>query len=299
MIPIKNKLDNSHRGENPSLNRILDAYLKKQGKHKPYLEPGQTFFWDSEYFHLDKSTLFRGASKEQKRLILERCTQDLVSESYFVEKSAAAYCGKMMLLAETTEIAQVYSMIANEEAIHLQWITPYMDLEARHSPEGPFLKFLSSLIETCDFNLLPYLVQIILEGWGLHHYKRLANGCLNDQLKSVFLAIVRDEALHHHAGEVIFDASKASPEQHLFIEDCLKTFADMVRMGPQQIVTAVDEVMGGISLKDKKRLLIDIGAEDAIAEKLNLLKELMLQPGVEKTVQKLELTGYFSPQGAR
>lgn len=295
VIPIENRLDKPHIGANKKLGKILDAYIKKQGRHKPYLDHNQSFYWDAEHYHLHTSTLFQQASAEQKRRILEKCSQNLISESYFVEKSAAAYCGKMMLLAETTEIAQTYSMIANEEAIHLQWITPFIHEGARHCPQGFFLKFLSSLIEECDAHLLPYLVQIILEGWGLHHYKNLARQCLNGDLRDIFLSIVRDEALHHHAGEVIFDAHKTTDSQHVTIEECLKTFCEMVRVGPVDVIGAVEEELGGLNHAEKKQLFDEIDGFTSTLKKLNLLKELMLQPGMEKTVQRLEDQHFFTP----
>lgn len=294
-ILLQNRLDNSHQNEIPRLHRIITAYLKIQGKYRPYVEDNKPFYWDADHFNLHKSTLFLQATDQQQYTILEKCSQDLISESYFVEKSAFAYCAKMMLLAENTEIAQVYSMIANEEAIHLEWITPYMDVDKRHGSPGEFFKFLSYLIETCDANLLPYLVQIILEGWGLQHYKKLAHGCLDERLKGVFLDIVRDEALHHHTGEVVFSARQATESQYFFIEECLKSYADMVRFGPQQVVNAIDEALGGINKKDRTQLLIEIEARATSIEKLALLKNLMVQPGIEPIVQKLDAEGYFTP----
>jgi len=294
LIKIENRLNNSHRGEDKKINKILDAYLKIQGKQKKFQEKQQTYYWGPEHFNLHQSSLFMQSTPEQQRSILEKCSRNLISESYFVEKSASAYCAKMMMLANTTEIAQTYSMIANEEAIHLAWLTPYMPIEDRHDPKGAFLQFLSSLIEECDSNLLPYLVQIILEGWGLHHYKSLARDCLNEQLKSVFLDIMRDEALHHHTGEVIFDHSQVTDSQHLFLEKCLKTYAEMVRVGPQDLILSLEETLGGISPAEKRKLLLDIEYQKTTTQKLALLKELMTQPGMEKTVQKLENEGYFT-----
>ncbi len=294
LIPMQNRLSNSHRGEVKKLSMIINAYLKLQGKHKNYIEAEQNIYWDAEYFNLNKSSVFVNASQEHRQLILRLCSKNLISESYFVEKSAFAYCSKMMLLAETTEISQVYSMIANEEAIHLEWITPYMDLEDRHRPQGEFLKFLSYLIEECDANLLPYLVQVILEGWGIHHYKSLAGGCKNERLKNIFLDIVRDEALHKHTGEVVFNAAQTTEAQKKFIEETLKVFAQMGQAGPVDVLTAVEEVIGCLSQVDQETFMLEIGAKESSAQKLALLKDLMIQPGIEYIVQKLEEEGYFT-----
>lgn len=292
-IPIENRLHRSHQGQDKKITRIIDAYLKLQGKFQTYDKPYHDYFWGPEHYNLHKSKLFLQATEEQQVQILQRCSRSLVAESYFVEKSAFAYCAKMMLLADTTEIAQVYSMIANEEAIHLEWITPYMDVSERDSPQGEFFVFLSDLIETCDANLMPYLVQVILEGWGLQHYKSLAKGCQHPNLKAIFLNIARDEALHHHTGEVVFNASRMTAQQHLFMEDCLKKYTEMVRYGPQFVVAIVDEVLGGMSITDKLEFLTNIGARETAQQKLALLKKLMIQPGTEHTVQKLDEEGYF------
>jgi hypothetical protein len=293
LIQIKNRLDNSHREDNGKLKRILTAYLKIQGKQKKFQE-SQSFFWSAVHFKLHQSSLFKQAEEKKQHLILEKCSMNLIQESYFVEKSASAYCAKMMLTAKTTEIAQTYSMIANEEAIHLEWITPYMPIADRHVPKGHFLRFLSNLIEECDPALLPYLVQVILEGWGLHHYKELASDCLNENLKSIFLDIVRDEALHHHTGEVVFDGQNLTEKQLQYIEECLKAYAEMVRVGPLDLMEAVEEVLGPLSSLEKQQFLKEIEADQATLKKLALLKQLMIQPGLEATVQKLEDQGFFT-----
>jgi len=292
VVPLKSLLDLEHHGKNEKLNRILDAYLKIQGRQKNFQE--KNYYWGPEHYGLHLSSLFLKASIEQQSAILSKCSQNLIAESYFIEKSASAYCAKMMLLAKSIEVAQTYSMIANEEAIHLEWISPYMPVEKRHNPEGPFLQFLSSLIETCEPNLLAYLVQVILEGWGVHHYKDLARNCIDPSLKSIFLDIVRDEALHHHTGIVVFDPECVTYSEQLFIEDCLKTYAKMVKAGPIALLSAIAEVLGELSKEDKSLLLEEIEADQEIQKKLNLLKKLMLQPEMEKIVQKLEDEGYFS-----
>lgn len=291
-IQIKNRLDRSHRGDNRKLKRILTAYLKIQGKEKKFQEP-QSFFWPAVHFKLHQSSLFKKAGEKEQRLILEKCSMHLIRESYFIEKSASAYCAKMMLTAKTTEIAQTYSMIANEEAIHLEWITPYVSVADRHLPKGEFLRFLSSLIEECDPDLLPYLVQVILEGWGLHHYKELAQDCLNENLKSIFLDIVRDEALHHYTGEVVFDGQNLTAKQLQYIEECLKIYTEMVRMGPIDLIESVEQVIGPISSLQKLHFLEEIEADQTTLKNLALLKQLMTQPGLEATIQKLEDEGFF------
>jgi hypothetical protein len=239
--------------------------------------------------------LFLNASIEQQFLILRGCSHDLLHEAYFIEKSGLAYCAKMVLLAETTEVAQAYSLIGADEATHLQWISAYIPSGSRALPTGAFLTFLTSLIEEGDANCLAYLLQIILEGWGLQHYKSLAAACLEPHLQTIFMDIIRDEALHQQTGAILFQPGKLTQTQQRFLLDSLAQFLEMIRVGPVAVVDQVERVLGHLNQQQKQQLMQQLGGPAVTAKKLSIIQHLMALPGCEHFIQKLAAQRLFEP----
>lgn len=299
-VPVRTGLEEPHREPAGSpVARLLEGQLKKLNRMQAFTEQERIALWPASFFGLDRVRYFAEASAELQAEVIGRCSGDLVIESYFVEKSALSYCAKMILLAETTEIKQVYSHIAADEATHLQWVTPYVEEQERTSGGGPFLQFVSSLVEQCDANTLAYLVQVILEGWGLHHYASLWKHCLDPNVARLFQQLHRDEAMHHHAGEIVFNAMKVSKDQRNFIIDSLCTYAEFVRVGPQGVVTCLEHSLGGFNQDQRSQVFKELEAEITSADKLKMLRSLMLAPGMERYVEAVEERGGFIPLDAR
>lgn len=295
-VPVHIGLVEPHctAAESP-LAKLLEGRLKALGKTQPLPQQGVYDFWPASFYNLDRVGLYNDASADQKRKILCRCARGLLHEAYFIEKSGLSYCAKMILLAETTDVKQAYSHIAADEATHLQWITPYIPEEERGRPSGAFLEFLGGLVEQCDANTLAYLVQVILEGWGLHHYSRLAKGCLDSNLQNLLRHIYRDEAMHHRAGEIVFDGRLVSSSDEKLIANALRTYTEFVRVGPQEIVTAVEQVLGGLSSQQKLTVFTELQCERTSAKKLNILRDLMSVPAMESQIASLEEMNCFTP----
>lgn len=292
-------LDEADLQSDPELSRIIESHLKSRGRDLPAGSADLDSWWDAEYHGLHQVTLFQKATREQQREILAGCARQLLNEAYFIEKSGTAYCAKMILLAESTSIRQVYGLIAADEATHLQWIRPFIEESDRGTPDGPLLQFLSNLIERCDMNSLAFLVQIILEGWGLNHYRHLSRRCRHGALRDVFHAIYKDEALHHHTGEVVFDPKLVdTKDQQSLIRESLRGYSEMVRIGPQGTVTLMDQVLGGLDRKRKTEVFAELECEAQSQQKLTLLKKLMWGPGRERYVAELDNQGGFIPYSA-
>jgi hypothetical protein len=276
---------------------LIHAFLKKGGRVQPHtINP--TPLWPADFFHLDKSSLFQRSPIEEQYQILSYCTQDLLNESYFIEKIGIAYAAKLVLLSPSTEAKQLFSFIGADEATHLEWILPYIPEAIRTQPTGPLLALITQITQLNNANLLYYLVQIILEGWGLKHYKSLSQYCLDPYFKTILDRILQDEALHHHSGKILFSSDTLTAPELYIIKDTLKAYCDLVRVGPQAVIKAVDKVKGGLSRKTQIELFNDLEGEQSAKEKLDLLFKLMNQPGLEKIVQELCIEGYFTPYAA-
>ncbi|HEY9683550.1 MAG TPA: ferritin-like domain-containing protein [Drouetiella sp.] len=299
-IDVSNNLGAPHAGKDSPLYRMISS---KAGSGQSVV--GGTFLspdsidhsglWSAGWWGLDTSSVFAKFSSEQQKEVLCNCNQSLLKEAYFIEKSGLAYSAKMILTARNTDEAQLFAFIGSDEAKHLAWIEPYVPAQQKLSPAGHFLAFLSSLIEEYPPNLLPYLVQVILEGWGLDHYSRLAKSCLDSDLAAIFASILKDEALHHRSGAVLFESCKLSSRDFSLIEDALQQYTMMVRVGPQSTLSIVDRVAGGLAEGELQDVLIALHHEDETLRKLQLLKSLMKQPQVDHLVQMLDAESCFLP----
>lgn len=289
------RLEEPDRDTGSPIAHIVESHLSSRDRNRDSSEVCPSTLWEPSFFGLDRVTRFEKAGDEEKREILAGCARNLLNEAYFIEKSGSAYCARMILLAETTEMRQVYSLIAADEATHLQWIRPFVEETDRSRPDGALLGFLGELIGECDANTLAFLVQIILEGWGLHHYRDLSQNCRDAALKQVFHSIYKDEALHHHTGEVVFDPARATRGDDSLIRSSLRTYTEMVRVGPQGVAGVINRVLGGLNRTEAVRLFTELDTERQSRKKLLLLRDLMLGPGREHYVEELEVRDAFIP----
>jgi hypothetical protein len=251
--------------------------------------------WEASWWGFDNSLIFQKLGKAQQKSLLAACNRTLLNEAYFIEKSGLAYTAKMSLLSNNTDSAQLYALIGADEARHLAWLEPYIADADKTRPYGRFLAFLSQLIEEAPPRLLVYLVQIILEGWGLDHYSRLAEGCQDPQLSEIFRQILKDEALHHKSGVLLFHPADLLPDEILTIKEALKSYTEMVRIGPYTVCMVLDSIVGGLSDEELQEVLIALRHPGESQRKLLLLKKLMRQPAMETVVDELDEAGYFLP----
>jgi hypothetical protein len=293
-VDIKNRLAAPHAGKASPLFPLISGKTRLTQETDPGYK-GAASLWSAEWWGLNTSKTFNALEAECQTATLDACNRTILNEAYFIEKSGLAYTAKMVLLAESTDIAQLYALIGADEARHLAWLEPYVADEDKTRPYGQFLAFLSRLIEEAPPRVLVYLVQIILEGWGLDHYKRLAAGCQNPRLGETFLNILKDEALHHKSGSLLFKANELKPEHWELIRNALKSYATMVRVGRWAVIEAMEQVLSSLSVQAVEEVLIALKHSEECTRKLQLLKTLMRQPGVEALVDELERDGFFLP----
>ncbi len=297
---LENSLYLPHTNENAALEKIIRGSIRRKGLTGVIEEnPATLIPWSASFFFLDKSRLFNKSSLETQHKILQACNAFNLSELYFIEKAGLAYCAKMILLGETTEIRQIYSLIASDEAVHVQWLSPFVDVSLRTAPQGKLLHLISQAIEQCNANLLYYLVQTILEGWALTYYKTLSVTCQDAALKSTLLNIVKDEALHHKTGIALFDPQKLTAQDEIRLYEKMQAYANILRSGADNIVNCFEKVLGPLSLSELDELFEDLQTELTSLMKLSLLKHLMNQPSMEKFICRLEDGQYFTPYSAK
>jgi hypothetical protein len=250
------------------------------------------FFWSANHYSLNNVTLFNDSPDTLQNEILKKCSQGLLEETYFIEKAGMTFAAKMILLGENTQEKMLYSHFASDEAAHLQLIKLYLKAQPTVSSHNEFLNLLTEVIETGDKTCLTFVIQIILEGWGLSHYKALSLDCIDGQFKEAINFILKDEAQHYRSGVILFDQKKITKKQQDWIVDILIRFFKMVQMGPQQVVAHMESAFGSFSKKQKLRIFSELKCEAHSAERLKILSNLIK---ATPFVDDLESKGLFKP----
>ena len=297
-IQIETRLDAPDLPAGHSLYRVVESALKARAVLPP--TDHAEVFWPAEHFRLDRASVFRTASEEEQQDILRQCGQNLLAESYYIEKSGMYFAAKMCLLAETTQERLLYSLFNADEATHFSWINQFVsDLAVAEHRHNPFIQLLDEMLRREDRTTLTYLVQIVLEGWGLEHYRRLASTCLNETLRQVFTAILNDEARHHGSGLILFHERRPSVSHLSAIVENLGQVFRLVQAGPQMVVSAVERVKGPLSPARKARLIAELDGENQAAEKIATLHSLVQAADFAEAISApLERQGLFEPFSA-
>lgn len=278
-----------------------DGFTRDKGDSplSPLSPPSPSTYWDAEYFGLENVKLFQESRPEEQREILRLCSRGLLEEAYFVEKAGTGYMSKMALLAESTEERMLYALFSAEEATHLSRIRQFLPEEPVVTEDG-FLRFLSDLAESEDKALLLFAIQVVLEGWGLSHYRSISRSCRDRSLAEVLAAVLQDEARHHGTGVILFDRSNVSATSRDAIVETLSLFLGMVQAGPQRVVAALEKVKGHFSHAQKVKLFEALDTETHSSSRLGTLRSLMLKSAIAspvpgKIVWELEDRGAFQP----
>ena len=255
--------------------------------------PDAADLWRPSQFSLQKSKLYESLDETQQRAILARAARGLLEEAYFIEKSGMAYSAKMTLMAKTTEERMLYSAFAADEASHLMLVRDFLGGDPS-GDGGPFLALLAEVIENGDRDSLVFIIQVVLEGWGLTHYRSIAHSAQNPLLQDALNRVLRDEARHHGSGMLLFDPDALSKKTRAYVVEVLVRFLGMVQAGPMSLVAAVDEV-AGMTRTQRRRFLEEIEGEDHSRSRLRILRGLMIRAGALEIIDALDDHRAFRP----
>jgi hypothetical protein len=212
----------------------------------------------------------------------------VLQEALQIETLGMAYAAKMTLLAPTLEERSLYALFTAEEATHLANVSCFV---SRRTVENPFVDLLRRVTEESDRPALVLLVQVVLEGWGLDHYRSLARSVRDPGLGRVLEGILRDEARHHGSG-VVLAPRLGVPEG---VEDVLEGFCRMVRVGPQGLLSALEHGLGPLSRAQRVRALEELDTRSHAGSRLSLLRDLLERVGADGLIQSLDTRQCFTP----
>ncbi|MEM8614272.1 MAG: ferritin-like domain-containing protein, partial [Cyanobacteria bacterium P01_H01_bin.105] len=282
------------------LNRILTSTLRERSIKDLSTLSNRPNYWQAEYFDLDRVSIFQDATIREQQQILQQLNQSLLQESLYIEQAGVGYMAKMVLMAESTEERMLYSLFAADETTHLAQLQPYVSSSHISSDivssklDDPFLQLLSEIVESSDKNALLFVLQVVLEGWGLTHYRSLAKNCIHRPLRDLFQSFLQAESRHHGAGVILFNQANVSPDSQNAIVECLAMFLQMVRVGPQRVVGAIATAKGHLSRSQRIQILQQLDTAAHSHGRLGLLRSLMASTS-HQIVSQLEEKGLFTP----
>ncbi len=299
-VPVRAGLDLPSLDEEHAVRRTVRAAIRRRRGVDDGRERDGHGHWRAAYYGLDRVRLFAAARPEQRRAILEACGRAILEEAYFIEKCGIGYAAKMVLLAESSCERQLYGIIAGDEAAHLAAIARFVEPAERAAAENPFLALLEELVEQGDRSSLQLIVQVVLEGWGLDHYRGLRDACGSHALKVALSVILADEATHHGSGVAFAREAGMSARSRDYATDVMVRFLAMVQVGPVGVAGAVERELGGLGAAQRGQLMSDLGGEAHAAVRLDKLRALMGKAtGARPVLDRLDALGCFRPQGMR
>ncbi len=226
--------------------------------------------WRPDFFHIDSSRFWSKLNQSQQVDFLNAMSKALLKEAIAIEHAGIAYANKMALLAETQEERQYYTTVANEELSHLYMLQPYFQFPVEtQAPD--FSQMIAQLIENEPKRDSVILIQVLLEGWGIHHYQSLLSGTDNTELKSVFSKIVFDEVRHHGGGIILSQSYGFQLSDGLV--NTIQSVIDAVRIGPFQVAMLLAKMNRLTSNHEISEMLISIQAEQTTTAKLKLIHQ--------------------------
>jgi hypothetical protein len=252
--------------------------------------------WQPAFYGLDRVSAFAGAAPAAQAAILEQCGKDLVAEAFYIEKSGMAFAAKMLLLAESADERKLYALFAADEATHFDAVAPFYGERVEHPTVNPFLALLSAVIEEGDRQSLQLVIQVVLEGWGLTHYRKLRDDCGHPALRAVLSAILADEAAHHGSGVLLLGERPLGAHSRAVAFAVLTDFLRLVQAGPLALVGAVEHIVGPQSAAARRRFVAEVDGERHAAERLAELRALLAKvPHAAPVLEALERDGRFVP----
>ena len=282
----------------PEQHRV-HAVLRGRLPEPPYpqleIEDAPHAYWPAEMFGLERVWLYRHSAPSLQRAVLEHCGRSLLEEAYFIEKAGISFAALMVLLGETVEERMLYAMFASEEVRHFDGVRSFMHGPIPQRAEGSFLTLLSDVISCSDRATLQLTIQVVLEGWGLSHYRTLRDGCLDASLKQLLDGILLDEAGHHGSGRVFFSTHTVDEQALTRIEDVVAPMLRMVQLGPQAVLSALDQAHGGLRRTQRVRVFKELEGSRHAQLRLEQLRQLLRFESLRPLVARLESRTLFSP----
>jgi len=209
-------------GPQSTIQRIFEQSCAQRGMNFPKIDNPRKIYWDADHYGLSGLKQFCVLSIDEKQKLLEALNEFNLHEACFVENLGYRFNAKMILHSKSLEERSMFANFAADEAAHLHSILPFTQGMAPLKIENqPMIHLLSQTIEESSAAPTSFLIQVILEGFGLAHYSTLGKNCLDDVLQKVIQKIVKDEAFHHAGGKAVFALRGINESETKELEDLI------------------------------------------------------------------------------
>lgn len=278
------------------LQKVVSAALTRTSPSQPVLHRSAVPApWTATFFGLERCRAFTALREEDQQALVHDASTSLLHEAYFIEKLGLAFGAKMLLLSATTEERMLYALFCADEARHLNAVGQHLEPNRQLTTHHPFHELLADVIEHGSKETLTFVIQVVLEGWGLTHYRALSEGCQDQGLRLVLRRILEDEALHHGSGKMLVEDRGLGAQALKEITEVLAAFLDMVRPGPLSLVAQLEQACGGMTRAQRQQVLEDIDATSHAARRLEQLRKLMSIPAASPVIEALTDRRLFEP----
>lgn len=280
-----------------SLKTLLDKRLSELTVSSPELKVPK-ILWPATRYGLHQSKFFNDLKEEQQFEYLARMSELNLALSAFIETSGHNYGAKMILLSETLEEKSTYALFASDEAIHLREFHNFMNFDySLQTHHHPMLTPLAEVIRDGSKTSLVFVIQVLLEGFGMGHYGGLKETCLMPSLKDTYDRILKDEARHHGTGIILAKEEVPTKIDQEQIFEYTRAFVQAMQSA-HWLAESFNFV--GRPLTDQERLKLwdEIGFEKVLSDRLIKLKEMLMKVDSFGLVDKLTENKVFIPKAS-
>ena len=288
---MNNVLENSLLKAEKKSTKEVDAILKRKLPSYSNKESFDTL-WNLSDFSLENVGLIESLSLEQSHALKDKLAANRLIEAYNIEKAGMTFAAKMSLLAKSLNEQKLYSCFSKEEATHFSMIESILGDRSTDAPDE-FIKFLNEVIISGSRNSLVFIIQVVLEGWGIDHYGLMAKSCKDDQMTNLFYEILADEAGHHGSGVSLFEESELSTNELNYIVEMMTHFLKMVTCGPLSTIECIKGVCHDLTKRQEQQLLQDMQAKAETIRKIDFIKGLINKSKALNIMGRLESANAF------
>jgi rubrerythrin len=275
------------------LHGVLRAALVASGLPAPPRAVDPAGLWSADFLGLSGVDAYEALSPTDRAAVRARRARDLLAEAWWIEKAGMAFAARMALLARTAEERALYDLFAADEARHFHAVGAWLPAPP---PPTPFHRVLEDAIATRPAPVLVFVVQLVLEGWGLRHYRDLARHARSAELRALLEGILEDEARHHGSGALLVaDRPPEGPVVEGILE-VLRPFLGMVAAGPVGALEALEATTGPLPPARRARAFHQLGGADHARARLDLIAGLLRGEAAAPVRRALLAEGALSPQ---
>jgi rubrerythrin len=252
----------------------------------PASSSGSRARWPASFWGLADLLADRDAAEVDAALA--RLSDDLLAEALHVERAGMLFAAGMAQAAPTLEERAMYAVFGADEARHHAAIAAL--LPDPPPPPTAFHGWLHGAVTAASYPARVAVVQVVLEGWGLRHYRAMAEATTDAATATALRAILDDEARHHGSGALISQERGLGEADVQAAVGLLLPLLDALRAGPVGVADALTEVFGPVP----GGWLARLDARGHAAARLSLLRELLDAPGLRGLLAALDARGALS-----